>query len=459
MLYSVALLHSTYFGVSMLDTLIFNIPMLPEFVRQTGNLYSVIGDVADYQIKAVPSYLKRDLMTGKVTYGDLRHPYESLPSSYSGMAIKFNAVNVANTLPYISLNASTKILQGHNVFGGESVLNLASEMLHLLQSNYPEFFACLDLSNASISRIDSTYSVRLPHQRLIQPCLRFLSNVSNGQRRNDTDRRDFFNTVYWGGATTRYGNAVAYGKHEDVMREVKELQSKSKKGCLASASKLSIFTPELLEWSSCLLRFESRTKKRKLEQLGFPINLWAFIAYQEKNKDVLAKLWRGWFDPILNSLEGTVMDNYDDSSIYDLCRRKLVTFNRELKHSFINPYYLRVYSFQDKIFVKTGKKSYTKANNAFNFYQLLKLNTFSDVRNRYSKAQFSRLVKSLVDIDIPKAHLQNLGDTERRSIPMIELVKFDFSNQYPADYTPPISSHIKQFKRYVRAESGLKMVS
>ena len=408
--------------------------MRPEFVRQTGNLYSVIGDVADYQIKAVPSYLKRDLMTGVVSYGDLRHPYESLPSSYSGMAIKFNAVNVANTLPYISLNASVKILQGHNVFGGESVQNLSSEMLYLLQSNYPEFFACLDLSNATISRIDSTYSVRLEHERLVQPCLRFLSNVSNGQRRNDTDRRDFFNTVYWGGATTRYGNAVAYGKHADVMREVKELQGKANKGCGLSASKLSVFTPQLLEWSSKLLRFESRTKKRKLEQLGLPVNLWDFIIYQDKNRDVLTHLWRSWFDPILKSLEGEIMDNYDDSEVQSLCREKLVTVTA------------------------SGRISYTKANNAFNFYQLLKLNDYNDIKLRYSDSQFFNLVKCLVDIGLPKAFLQNLGtETKGKSLPMIELVKFDFSNQYPADYQPPISTHVHDFKRYLRPRTHLKI--
>ena len=422
--------HFTCSGVYMLDTLIFNIPMRAEFVRQTGNLYSVIGDVADYQIKAVPSYLKRDLKTGEVTYGDLRHPYESLPSSYSGMAIKFNAVNVANTLPYISLNASVKILQGHNVFGGESVLNLASEMLHLLQTNYPAFFACLDLPNASISRIDATYSVSLEHERLLQPCLRFLSNISNGQRRNDTDRRDFFNTVYWGGATTRYGNAVAYGKKADVMREVKELQQKANKGCLLSASKLEVFTPELIAWSSKLLRFESRTKKRKLEQFGMPVNLWDFIAYQQKNKDVLMFLWRGWFDPILSSLEGEIMDSYDDAEIYQLCKEKLVTTT------------------------KSGRTSYTKANNAFNFYQLLKLSGFADVKERYQPRAFQLNVKALVDIGIPKAFLQNAGQEKGKSVPMIELVKFDFSNQYPADYKPPTSAHIHEFKRYLRQKTN-----
>lgn len=409
----------------MLDTLLLHVPMMPEFVEQIGNLYTIKGDVADYQVLAVPSYLKRDEQ-GNISYGLLKHPFESVPSSFASMAIKFNAVNVANTFPYVSLSASPKILQGHNVYGGESVRNLASEMLALLQNYYPMFFACLDVRNTTISRIDSTYSVKLPSPRLIQPCIRFLSNISNGQRRNDKDKRDFFNTVYWGGATTRYGNAVAYGKHCDVMREIKDLQSRVNRGCTQSASKLEIFTPELVAWSECLLRFESRTKRRKLEQLGLPTNLWDFINHQSKNKGVLNLLWRMWFDPILNALEGDVMDDYDDSTVYDLCCDKLKTYT------------------------KAGKLSLTKANNAFNFYQLLKSNGWSDVKSRYSNNAFHTSVRSLVGIGIPRALLQNLNNQVGETIPMVELISFDFSNQYPADYVPPISAHIGDFDKYLK---------
>ena len=126
--------------MTMLDTLIIHVPIRKEFVTTTGNLHSVVGDASYYGLKT-QSYFKRDIKTGEVTHGELKHPYESLPSSYSGMGIKFFADNVANTTPYVSMNASVKILQGHNVYGGESVKNLAAEMLYLLQSNYPDFFA------------------------------------------------------------------------------------------------------------------------------------------------------------------------------------------------------------------------------------------------------------------------------------------------------------------------------
>ena len=153
----------------MLDSLILHIPLYPGFFTINGHLHSIIGDIADYQVKAVPSYLKRDPETKEVTLGDLYSPFESLPTSFSSMAMKFYAVNVANTPPYVAINAGAKLLQGHNVYGGESVLNLASEMLALLKENYPFFYDTLDIQNARISRIDSTFSVRLTSERLVQP--------------------------------------------------------------------------------------------------------------------------------------------------------------------------------------------------------------------------------------------------------------------------------------------------
>src|SRR5699024_10930476 len=133
------------------------------------------------------------------------------------------------------------------------------------------------------------------------------------------------------------------------------------------------------------------------------------INYQEKNKDVLVELWRGWFDPILNSLSGEVMDNYDDSGIYALCREKLWTqgtkraLSLRIKQDLCSSSLAQGYSiFDDVCFVPFGRVSYTKANNAFNFYQLLKLNDWSDVNARYSKAQFLNLVKCLVDVGVPK---------------------------------------------------------
>lgn len=417
----------------MIDTLIIHIPVSKQFVKTVGNLHSIVGDVADYQIKAVPSYLKRDLETGQVTWGELKHPFESLPSNYGSMAIKFYSHNVANTLPYIALNASPKLLQGHNVYGSSDLYPLACEMLGLLEEVYPFFCSVLDFENARVSRLDVTLSIKLPHERLVQPCLRFLANVSNGHRRNDTDRRDFYNTVYFGGQTSPWGGAKVYGKQNEVENEIKELTKKADGGCTQSKKKLEIFNPELLAWSSCILRFESKNKRKILEKLGYPTNLWELCRYLRPSKTDphqthkrLYLLWRYWFDPILNALKGEVMLNADDNQIYDLCKEKLVTYT------------------------KSGKQSLTKANNAFNFYKLLRSDGWSEVKARYQIRAFNINVKSLCDIGVPRAVLQNLNNQQVTAYPVVELLTLQLDRQFPADYVPPVSQYIDDYKHFLK---------
>ncbi len=409
----------------MLDTLIINIPIQDEFVQINGNLKSIRGAVEDYQIKAVPSYVKKDLETGELTLGDSYHPFESLPTSHSGMAIKFYATNVANSNPYIALNASVKILQGHNVYGGESVLSLSAEMLNLLQEVYPAFYACLNIRAASIARIHSTFSVALSSESLVQPCLRSLSNSGEGHRKNDT-QRDFYNTVYFGGKTSRYGGAKIYGKGHELKEEIGKLQKSAKMGNKLAQSKLEVLTPELVQYSKTLLRFESSTKARQLQRLHYPTNLWQFIDYQmNENRHVLSKLWTYWFEPILNSLKGDIMPDIDDSQVYDLCKSNLMSYT------------------------KTGKISYTKANNAYNFYILLKRDGYESVKTRYERRAFDINIKNLTSLGYSKAVLKNLSLDTVKTVPVAEVVKMDFSKQFPDKYTPLISEHIYKFAKYL----------
>lgn len=441
----------------MLDTLVIHIPMREEFCVTVGNLHSVVGDVAHYQVRAVPSYFKRAL-DGTITHGDLFHPYESLPTSYSGMAMKFHAVNVANTRPYVSLNASVKILQGHNVCGGESVKNLACEMLGLLRSVYPEFFSCLDVQNACISRIDSTFSARLKDESLVAPCLRFLSNISNGHRKADTDKRDFYNTVYWGGATSRLGGCKVYGKYSEMMIEVDALRAKVAKGFVSAQHKLDVFTPELLEFSKCILRFESTTKKRKLELLNIPTNLWQFIRHQGLDKDLLSRLWRLWFMPVFDAMKGDFeLHNSDDGVVLARCRARLWS-QKKIVYSCVAPSpYRTFFHFQMGRcrFLPANRINYTRAHGAFNFYQLLRANGFDVMKSRMSSSAFSRVVISLELCDFPRSVLQSLHDDLPVTIPFRDLVKIDFTKQIPSWYTPVISSHISSFDVYIRKSGNI----
>lgn len=398
----------------MLDTLKIHIPIFSQFVQKTGNLHSVVGEVAHYGLRGHGAIVF-DIETKTMKpLGDQKHIYERLTSRFGGMSFKFMSHNVANTRPYVELGASAKFLQGHNVFGSESVQKLACFMLDTLKAQYPIFYQFLDVANARICRIDSTYSARLADEKLVVKALDFLRNVSSGHRRHDTDRRDFYNTVYWGGRTSRNGNALAYDKYTDVLEYYADMVKKAKKGCSDSAKYLEdIFYDDILAYSKGLLRFESRTKARLLEKMGLPTNLWAFIRYQKQNPNVLRELWQYWFNPIFEAMKGAVMTLTEDDKVRALCDTHLITYSKD------------------------GKRRYTKANNAYNFYKALKDEGYEPLRESYKEKgqlrSFQLKVKQLTDeVGLSLAVLQNAKSTDKE-VPVISIIEMDFTQQAPND--------------------------
>lgn len=398
----------------MLDTLVLHIPIQQHCVVKVGALHSVVGEVAHYGLRAYGA-IEFDIETKTMKpIGGQKHAYESITSAYGGMSFRFFSHNVANTRPYIELKASAKFLQGHNVFGSDNVQKLACFMLAKLREAHPIFYCFLDIDATRISRIDATYSARLNSQDDVMLMLEYLRNLSHGQRKSDKDKRDFYNTVYWGGRTSRWGNAVAYSKFNDVIDYYKDKVVKSK-NCPKTAEFLeSIFYDELLEYSKGLLRFESRTKARMLEKLGLPTNLWAFIRHQKKEPNVLQRLWNIWFKPIFEGLKGKVVDLSNDNAIRELCRKKLVTTT------------------------KSGRISYTKAENAYDFYLLLKQVGYERLKERFKgrERSFQMKIKDLVDIGISKMMLQNVETVAQKQIPVFKLIAVDFTQQYPLGYDP-----------------------
>ena len=68
-------------------------------------------------------------------------------------------------------------------------------------------------------------------------------------------------------------------------------------------------------------------------------------------------------------------------------------------------------------------------------------------------------MKSLTDLDFTRAELQNLFERQTKPVPMIELINFDFSNQYPADYQPIISEHINAYDYIISKKPKLRLVA
>jgi II/X family phage/plasmid replication protein len=154
------------------------------------------------------------------------HSYESLASSYSGVAFCIMSKgNGGYPFPYIMLKCSpAKILQGHNVFGFEDSKIGFLEMLGTLLESYPTVFNDVDFLRSELMQIDCTYFSRFESQGLAEQVIKALSTTSNGQIKG---RSTFETSVYWntaGGNSGRAGGShitrVAYLKLPEVMNEI-----------------------------------------------------------------------------------------------------------------------------------------------------------------------------------------------------------------------------------------------
>lgn len=403
----------------MLDHLRLAIPILPVFARSNDNHYYFNGDFFTLGLPAATRNVSR-ADDGKILTGELYHPYESLGSDYTDMAMKFYA-DTMNTLPYVEIKASPlKLLQGHNVYGFECIKLGATEMLGMLIDAYPALCEILDFENIEVLHLDTTYYTKLPHQNMVQPVLNYLSNISVGHRKAKSVKYD--NYIAWGNDNARYLRAKAYGKSDELKSQISKIQKQAEKGNLR-ATRLLIAMHKAAPVADAAVRFEARVCKTYLTKNGFPSNLWQLIKCQQSQPRLLEYLWLVTFFPIFKALEGQKMNFADDGEVLNLLRQKLSTIT------------------------KSGKISYTKANNAMNFYELIRLHGYDSVKKRYSENAFYTNLRSLKDAGIPLSVIQNLNKNPNGTvIPFIRLVEIKFNEQTPPDYQVPTSKYADYFK-------------
>ena len=400
----------------MLDHLRILIPVHENYlIRVSDGGSFIIGNVGDFGFEMASRCVEPD-DNGVLVPKDLYAPYDSLPSSYSGLAVKFFDKCTLSD-PYVEIKASpAKLLQGHNVYGGDSVGNAACEMLGILFQSIPELAPRLDISLATIGHIDTTFSSTVTNEAIIPKIIDYLSRISNGQTRAQKNKK-YETTAYWGGETSRLLQLKAYAKHAELLFTIEKLKKEAKANNAKAQMLLdTVYTPELMNYSKRLLRWEARIKARKLERLGLPTGLFDFIKYQQENPDVLTVLWRQAFDPIFDTFKGQAMPYSTDDDLHQLLKDKLKT---------VTP---------------SGRISYTKANNAMNFFHLVRDVGLNVVKSRYSSSTFYDNLKNLTDAGLSKAWLQNLH-TKRKGdiVPLVNFCHVDFVAQFPAGYVPPVS--------------------
>ncbi|MFA3338091.1 UNVERIFIED_CONTAM: phage/plasmid replication protein, II/X family [Acinetobacter baumannii] len=402
----------------MLVHICINAPFESSFysVDAEGRYFFVDIDLHTIEIPlASRSVHKND--DGSISAAALFHPYESVPTHYTGMAMK--VFFDASYEPYVQIKASpAKLLQGHNVFGSDDIEQGADEMIGFLHMAYPVLTRMLDWERAWVSHIDVTYSAKLSDQTTAKKILDFLANVSSGQTRLSNKRFD--SSVYWGGQTSRLVNHKCYLKHDEFLSQFEELKQLAKKNDKAAQRVVDVMSDSrLINWTVGLLRFESRLKKRWLERNGVPTNLYELIAFQKANPDLLQTLWTKATHSIFDAMRGQTVKLINDESVLEAISNSPV------------------------VVTNSGKVSQTRIRNIYSTYCLVREHGLEKLAEMLPKPTFYRHLSELCECGFSKAFLQNLHDNKAKNvIPFMKLVEIDFSQQLPEWYEPPVS----QFK-------------
>lgn len=365
-------------------------------------------------------------ISGDLQVTGLSHPYESLSSHFASLAMKVHqGSNLAP--PRVELKASpAKLLQGHNVFGPTDVALCAEALLTPFCLAMPLLADFLDFEGIYIAKIDCTFSAMLEtinQSRQVMDCLR---NVSNGQTKatKSTRSQTYDSTMYWN-ETSNLIRRKAYLKGQEIQADLDRCKMALRRAPNDESLKRRIkvlSNPDLIEWAALLVRFEVSLFPRKLINLKIPCNLFDLITYQreyeKEGRNLIYYMWCAGFNELFESFKGTVMNIYNDEKIFEL-----------LKSVY--------YSVTPK-----GNVSYSKAQRVFGFYRRLVNEGYDEVFKTLPRRTFYDNINLLIAAGICKAQLQNLHvEKSNNVVPLVQLIKVDFSQQYPDWYVEPVIFH------------------
>lgn len=376
---------------------------------------SDIASVCDLACSAKVTYDNN----GSAVLSELRAKYDSLPSSFTGIAYKVFEGGL-NMYPCVRVKASpAKVLQGHNVFGSCDLELGAFELLGYLASEKPELYDLLDFEKTEVVHIDVTFSFRAENNHIAQQIIDFLRSISKSQTKKSRSS-DYETTVYWN-HNSRSRMLKAYLKYPEMMRQLNALKSK-KSATITEYDRNTIralSNPELHTFATGLVRFEASLYKRYFQSKNIPNNLFLMIEHQKNyfrgSDNFILDLWKSSFKDILDAIGDSTMDIYNDNLILD-----------KLKAEFFST-------------TPKGNISYSKANRLFGFYRRLVNEGYSNVSNTMDRATFWRHKCDLLSIGLSEAQLQNLTADKSNIVPLLKVMNLDFSAQRPSWYNEPVS--------------------
>lgn len=370
----------------------------------------------------------------KMVVTGLKHPWDSVPSSFTGIAMKIYCGGKLRC-PCVEIKASpAKILQGHNVYGSDDLELCGFEMLCALWDSLPDLASLLDLHDTELDWLDATFAATTPNQNTALQVITALKNIRSGQVRPTRKSGAHETTVYWN-EESRHCERKAYCKLDELENDLAELEKRvdkfkkfkvidTKSPALQSLKRWNELSPiidRLKEFASGMVRFEARAKRRYLQDFGIPKNLFDAMNFQKKyeldGKNLIADIWQKAFKDLFAAFGGSEMNVYDDLTIHEQLRLKFYSIT------------------------KSGKTSYAKADRIFQFFRNVSAHGYETVRDSYSsRMSFWRMEQDLMEIGLGRSQLQQLTGQKATSIvPLIKMINVDFSTQRP-QWAPEIVS-------------------
>lgn len=368
------------------------------------------------------------LMSGSIDYDlngnlkadKLRHPWESIPSSWSGLAFKiFDSGRGEYEIPHVIIHASpAKLFHCHNVYGTDNFEISFQELMTTFAQAYPEIYADLDIAKTELRRIDVTYSARMKSNYLAEQAIKICSSVSKGHVKPATEQHA--TTVYWNKKSTYY-RLASYIKWYEVNNELNEIESKIKRSNgenqLHLERKKAIMS-SALQYSIGLLRFEARIMARQLEKRCIPTNIFELEKYirqfnESNEKTFMRTLWDTCWKNIFESFEGLTMDNTEDDNIVSKIELKFMKYD------------------------KAGRPNKRRINTLKTFYFSIKNMGYKKTKEMTSRTTMHMNMKDLESIGLSRSFLQNMEPEKSNVVPLVREITINFGEQHPADWVEP----------------------
>jgi len=348
---------------------------------------------------------------------NIRHPWESIPSSFEGMAFKvFDHRFDPLDMFYIEIKASpAKLMQGHNIFGSSDIYDCSMHLIELLCMTYPELVSRLNHESWSLSQIDITYSSRAKDTNESKAFINALHSVSFGQTKS---RTGYDGTAYFGKKNSRLKKIKVYSKAPEVAETIKKNVRRIDGELLNE-----VYTVRLLDYAQGLIRWEISLYHRYFDRLGISTNLKDIFKQNTFTPETLINYWTLATADLFGALKGQTMKTLNNLEVKEQLRLKF-----------------------SKVSKKTGKVSTVLADSAFRTYNDIRRDGWVITSESMSRANFHRHIKLLTECGLSRAALQNMTGLNdgAQIIPFVRFIEVDFGAQFPDWYEQPAPKHTRE---------------